>query len=266
MNDEQKKYCDMQREYYEAQSEDMQRFNHGGHELNPDYACTLLQDCHVEPKWKNTKVFEFGCGCGRNILWLRKRARWCTEISGCDLSANNIDNTRSNIDAETSVPGSPAPTSAPPCTNLYVSSGMDCGTAPSNHYDLVFSTIVLQHICVHSIRYSIMTDVHRILVPNGIFSFQMGFDGDPREPISLTENGTFRSAPLPSKVDNQADYHENNTAATQTNSDADVRIVDPQEVIADLEKIGFKDVTYKITYAWQDNAHEYWIWFQARKV
>ena len=122
MNDEQKKYCDMQREYYEAQSEDMQRFNHGGHELNPDYACTLLQDCHVEPKWKNTKVFEFGCGCGRNILWLREHADWCQEISGCDISANNIANTRSNVDAETFVPGSPAPTwiepPAPPYTNL----------------------------------------------------------------------------------------------------------------------------------------------------
>lgn len=254
MNDEQKKYCDMQREYYEAQSEDMQRFNHGGHCDNPEYARTLLQNCHEDTSWEGAKIFEFGCGCGRNILWLYENARWSQEISGCDISANNIANTRSNVGAETSVP---------PYTNLYVSSGTDCGAAPSNHYDMVFSTIVLQHICVHSIRYSIMEDVHRILAPNGLFSFQMGFAGDPEnlnmDPAQLTDLEQF-------KVEAQALYHEDKTDATQTNSEADVRITDPQDVIADLEKIGFKDVTYKITYSWQDNAHKFWIWFQTRKA
>lgn len=255
MTDEQKKYRDMQRKYYDAESNKMLAFNHGGHCRNPDYDSTLLQNCHKDTSWKDAKIFEFGCGCGRNIIWLRKHARWCQEISGCDISANNITNTRTLL-------GSESPN--PPHTKLYMSSGMDCGLTPSNHYDMVFSTIVLQHICVHSIRYSIMEDIYRILVPDGLFSFQMGFDGEP-ESETLPDRKNSPEIHQP-KVDAQALYHENNTDATQTNSDADVRITDPQEVIADLEKIGFKDVTYKITYSWQDNAHRFWIWFRARKA
>lgn len=261
----------MQREYYQEQSEDMQRFNHGGHCNNPDYTATLLQNCHKDILWNDAKIFEFGCGCGRNILWLRQNARWCQEISGCDISANNIANTRRNSDHAIRegevVPHEPHPLLRdPPRTNLYVSSGTDCGAAPSNHYDMVFSTIVLQHICVHSIRYSIMEDIHRILTANGLFSFQMGFDGEPNWDVDQLQD-IFRQAELEeAKVLAQSLYHEDKTDATQTNSEADVRITDPQDVIADLEKIGFKDVTYKITYSWQDNAHKFWIWFQARKV
>ena len=288
MDKAQKKYRDMQREYYDKQSMSMLTQNHSGHENNPDYACTLLQNCHADPKWENAKVFEFGCGCGRNILWLRKHAGWTEEVSGCDISSNNVINTAWCITDVEKLPFADprevkeengrrfadavrwsqendtfdveCPTT--PYTKLYVSSGLDCGSAPSNHYDLVFSTIVLQHICVHSIRYSIMTDVHRILAPNGIFSFQMGFDGKPEEQMPL---GKSWLPTHPPKIEKQALYYDNNTDASATNSDADVRVTDPQEVIADLEKIGFRDVTYKITYSWQDNAHEYWIWFQARK-
>lgn len=260
MDEAQKKYRDMQRKYYDGQSENMLEFNHGGHCKNPDYESTLLQNCHKDASWKDAKIFEFGCGCGRNILWLREHADWCQEISGCDISANNIANTR-ELSGHTVA-------THPPHTELYVSSGMDCGSAPSNHYDMVFSTIVLQHICVHSIRYSIMEDVHRILVPDGLFSFQMGFDGEPVPcptlPIHVGLVHTHE--PCGVKVAAQALYHEDNTGAVYTNSNADVRITDPQEVITDLEKIGFKDVTHKITKAWQDDAHKYWIWFQARKA
>ena len=298
MDKAQKKYRDMQREYYDKQSMTMLIQNHSGHGANPDYDRTLLQNCNTDRSWMNSKVFEFGCGCGRNILWLRKNARWCEEISGCDISANNIINTAWCITDKEKLPFADpreikeengrrfadavrwsqendtfevkGPTA--PYTKLYVSSGLDCGSAPSNHYDMVFSTIVLQHICVHSIRYSIMADAHRILAPNGIFSFQMGFDSTDfveQNNIALhwehVSDLHHRHSVLPSKVENQADYHEENTDATATNSDADVRITDPQDVITDLEKIGFKDVTYKITHSWQDNAHEYWIWFQARK-
>lgn len=269
MNDEQKKYRDMQRKYYDEQSENMLKFNHGGHCKNPDYATTLLQSCHDDISWKDAKIFEFGCGCGRNILWLLDHARWCQEVSGCDISANNIANTRELLEPEGWWRGGSIVPLNPPHTELYVSSGMDCGSAPSNHYDMVFSTIVLQHICVHSIRYSIMEDVHRILVPGGLFSFQMGFDGELEStppPYPSRVGLVHTHEPCGVKVDAQALYHEDNTDAIATNSSADVRITDPQEVIADLEKIGFKDVTHKITNAWQDDAHRYWIWFQARRA
>ena len=44
MDKAQKKYRDMQREYYDKQSMYMLTQNHSGHENNPDYARTLLQN------------------------------------------------------------------------------------------------------------------------------------------------------------------------------------------------------------------------------
>ena len=298
MNEDQKKYRDMQRKYYDEESRDMIIQNHAGHGLNPEYGPTLLQNCNTDRSWTNSKIFEFGCGCGRNIYWLRKNARWCQEISGCDISANNIINAAWYVTDRDKLPFVDPRTvkevngrrfgdatlwsrttdvynvecPEAPYTKLYVSSGLDCGSTPSNYYDMVFSTIVLQHICVHSIRYNIMTDVHRILAPNGLFSFQMGYDGEPHSPVIAGKEWFepemkphWQHNLVPEKVKNQVPYHHNNTSATVTNSGADVSIRDPQDVITDLEKIGFKDITYKITYSWQDNAHVYWIWFQARK-
>jgi hypothetical protein len=67
------------------------------------------------------------------------------------------------------------------------------------------------------------------------------------------------------KQDGQAEYREDKTDASSTNSNQDVRIMDPEDVVSDLKKIGFVDIEYKITWSWQDNAHEYWIWFKAKK-
>ena len=154
----------MQRTYYDKQSNEMLIQNHAGHCGNPDYIPTLLQNCNTDTSWQGSKIFEFGCGCGRNIHWLRAHARWCEEISGCDISANNVINTAWYVTEREKLPfvdprevkeengrrfGCAQRWSQDndvyeinfsdghnhsPLTKLYVSSGADCGSTPSNHY------------------------------------------------------------------------------------------------------------------------------------
>jgi hypothetical protein len=63
-------------------------------------------------------------------------------------------------------------------TNLFVSNGVDLDIIQSDTYDFVMSTIALQHICVHEIRYKIMEDIYRVLKSGGMFTAQMGY-GSP---------------------------------------------------------------------------------------
>ena len=300
----------MQRAFYDDAAPGMSVQNHGGHSDNPDYVKTLLMNINTDLLWVAKHVFEFGCGGGRNIAWLRQHAHHLKEVSGCDISAHNVINTaalvcdRAGIDFEDPRSFSSleemqdsesaataagwshqpdvyidhahpmeviTPTHTVLGTKLYVSNGIDCGITPSNHYDLVFSTIVLQHICVHSTRYSIKENIYRILRPGGIFSFQMGFDNSEiaidtaaKQDGGLGVTDGCRDVNK-TKQEGQALYHEDKTDALSTNSNHDVRITDPKDVINDLKKIGFTEIEYKITHSWQDNAHEYWIWFKAKK-
>jgi hypothetical protein len=41
-------------------------------------------------------------------------------------------------------------------------------------------------------------------------------------------------------------YYENYYDATSTNSGCDVRVEDPNDLINDLDNIGFKNITYQI--------------------
>jgi len=295
-----KEYRDMQRQFYDDAAGGMRVYNHGGHSDNPEYVKTLLMNMNVDSRFNGARVFEFGCGAGRNIVWIRQHAHRVCEVSGCDISAHNVINTallvcdqagvhfadpRASAEAAAAA-GYPvdqsdvhidythpveAITETDLDTKLYVSSGMDVGIAPSDHYDVVFSTIVLQHICVHSTRYNIKENIYRILKPGGIFSFQMGFDNPEiatatadKQEGGLGSTAGTRGIEM-NKVAGQALYHENKTDASSTNSFNDVRITDPANVVSDLKKIGFVDIEYKITWSWQDNAHEYWIWFKAKK-
>jgi SAM-dependent methyltransferase len=298
MDEKLKKYRDMQRKFYEATAEDMHRSNHSGHGDNPDYVKTLLMNINTDLRWEDAHVFEFGCGAGRNLVWLRQHAHHLREVSGCDISAHNVINTALSVcdqagtdfkDPRTDMLYSAANTSdvhinynnwGAPIeaiadtdlnTTLYVSSGIDCGLVPNNRYDLVFSTIVLQHICVHSTRYNIKESIFRTLKNGGTFSFQMGFDNlEIAIATAANQDGGLGSPALHrthdrKKQEGQADYREDKTDASSTNSDQDVRIMDPEDVVLDLKKIGFVGIEYKITWSWQDDAHEYWIWFKAKK-
>lgn len=226
------KYTRMQRKFYEDQSSNMNILNHYNHNDNPDYWNILLEGVKEHSEWV---CFDFGCGCGRNIINMLKLG--AKKVDGCDISENNLIYSKKNIIKEISDFNR---------TELYKVNGVGIdGVVPDNKYDFVMSTIVLQHICVYSIRYYILEGKYRILKPNGILSFQMGLNKrDLRE--------------------GEISYYEDYYEATGTNSKCDVYITNPENVIKDLEKIGFKDITYKISNSFSDH-HQYWIYFRAKK-
>jgi ubiquinone/menaquinone biosynthesis C-methylase UbiE len=172
---------------------------------------------------------DFACGPGRNIVKYNDRFK---RLDGVDISPINIEKARSY----TSKQGIQ--------TNLFVSNGVDLDIIQTDTYDFVMSTIALQHICVHEIRYKIMEDVYRVLKSGGMFTAQMGY-----------------GFPSPMTVG----YYENYYDAKVTNRFCDVCIENPTQLKNDLEKIGFIDFEYIIGNVGPGDCHPNWIYFSALK-
>jgi SAM-dependent methyltransferase len=224
-------YTDMQRNFYVKESTTMRKANHSGHNANPDYWNILLGLLNFGD-WSDKRVLDFGCGCGRNVANILNG--WnIGEVHGCDISETNIEYCNQYIPTVSNK------------TNyeFFVNDGQSLRPAQSNYYDMIVSTIVLQHICVYSIRRMILEDMYRCLKPGGILSIQMGFGyGHP----------------------NTARYYEDVVDATTTNSGYDVRIISLDEPINDLSSIGFINVGTNISASWEDS-HQNWIYIKARK-
>lgn len=107
-------------------------------------------------------------------------------------------------------------------------------------------TIVLQHITFHSIRYKYFEEFFRVLRCGGRLSKQMGFGPSVFEaPITVPYLNDVR----------QPAMH-------------DTRVESPEELRADLERIGFVDFRYWIRPApapKESHFHGQWIFFQATK-
>jgi len=172
---------------------------------------------------------DFACGPGRNIVKYSHRFK---RIDGVDLSPINIEKAKEYTKNNGVY------------SKLYTSNGVDINGVPSDNYDFVMSTIALQHICVYDIRYSIMSDIFRVLKSDGIFTTQMGF-GSP-SPMSVG-------------------YYENYYDATGTNRRCDVCIETVEQLENDLIKIGFKDFKYVITNVGPGDCHPNWIFFNCKK-
>ena len=179
----------------------------------------------------NEKIcLDFGCGPGRNLVKYKDTFK---RIDGVDISEVNINNaklyTSSNGITE---------------CNLYINNGINIDVIKSNTYDIVMSTITLQHICVYNIRKSIITDIFRVLKSGGCFTAQMGF-GYP----SVMTVG----------------YYENFYDATTTNRGCDVCIENADQLKDDLYNMGFVDFNYEVTNVGPGDAHPNWIFFNVKK-
>lgn len=172
---------------------------------------------------------DFACGPGRNIVKYSHRFK---RLDGVDLSPINIEKAKEYTKNNGVY------------SELYTSSGVDINVVPSDSYDFVMSTIALQHICVYDIRYSIMSDIFRVLKSDGIFTAQMGF-GHP-SPMTVG-------------------YYENYYDAQGTNRTCDVCIENEKQLEDDLIKIGFSDFQFKITKTGPGDVHPNWIFFSAKK-
>ena len=131
-----------------------------------------------------------------------------------------------------------------PNSRFYTTNGIRLNGIPANLYDVVFSITVLQHIPVYEIRLNLFKEIHRVLRLEGWFSAQMGF-GERASSMG---------------------YYDNYYDAPSTNSACDVRVEKASYLKEDLEKVGFKNFSYK-TFSCADtgDSHQKWIFFRAQK-
>ena len=103
-----------------------------------------------------------------------------------------------------------------------------CKISTNHQIDFAYSTICLQHICVHDIRHEIFKDIFSLLGHGGRACFQMACNYNP-------SGGAL--------------WFDNNYDAPGTNAGADVHIPDAshfEEIKTDLETIGYEDVSFEI--------------------
>jgi len=211
------KYKDMQKDFYNKESANMRGIDHKFHSGNPNYWNILL------PPEGTGSVLDFGCGTGRSVGHLLELGY---DAEGCDISSENIDYCRGEYPVK-----------------FYVTDGVSLNGVPSNKYDLVVSTITLQHICVYEIRLAILKDIFRVLKKGGRLSFQMGYgNGHP----------------------NSVGYYDNHYEAEGTNGGEDVEILDYKNLVKDLEQIGFENIQHKIRDSFEDS-HPKWIFIKCGK-
>ncbi|WP_434222556.1 glycosyltransferase [Limnospira platensis CENA597] len=115
----------------------------------------ILQGLPSQPHWK---VLEIGCGVGRLIKPLRERFN---RVDGVDISENMIEFAKQYL-ADGQSNG-----------ELYVNNGSDLQDLPGEFYDLVYSTIVFQHIRSLSVVKSYFSEIFRVLKPGGYFRIQV---------------------------------------------------------------------------------------------
>ena len=193
-----------------------------------DYDKYLMK--YIDSTFQEKIALDFACGPGRNIVKYNKRFK---RIDGCDISKNNINNAKTNLNYhKISLP------------DLYVTNGDDLGTKHENYYDFIFSSIAMQHICVYDIRFSILTKMYKSLKKDGRISIQMGY-GKAKK--------------------NSVGYYENDFNAIGSNGSKDTRIEDPNEIKKDLENIGFKQFEHWIRPVGPGDDHSNWIFFTASK-
>ncbi len=106
---------------------------------------------------KEMKVLEIGCGAGRMT---RALAEVFGEVYAVDVSGEMIARAREALADRRNV-------------HLFQNNGADLEVLGNVRIDFAFSYIVFQHIPSREIIYSYTKEVNRLLVPGGLFKFQV---------------------------------------------------------------------------------------------
>lgn len=168
-------------------------------------------------------VLDFGCGPGRNLVKYTGRV---ARIDGVDISQKNLENAEKWILYNKYDPAN---------YTLYHCNGHNLENIPPESYDLVISTIALQHISSYSIRFNYLKEFFRVLKPNGMVSLQMAY-GMPR------------------------DYYQDTNDYM-----LDAGIQSPKQLEDDLTKIGFTDFKHYLRPHGPGDLVPHWIFFSAKK-
>lgn len=161
---------------------------------------------------RSFKLVDFGCGPGRMVNRVDKLF---DRVDGIDISEYAIEYAREHY----------------PNSNFYASSGLDVGTVTDNFYDVVFSTISMQHIPSRLIRTNILRGMYNTLKEGGWISLQMAYHPD-------------YAAGKWSHDTEHASYTADFLGAQATNGHSDVVVneSDLETLKADVRDIGFNDV------------------------
>lgn len=228
------KYLKMQNKYYDEQASLWNLTNKdpvvGTYEMHDkwtDYDNFLFRNIQTKDK----VALEYGCGPGRNLI---KFSDLFLRIDGVDISKINLQKAVLNLESNNVL-----------IPNLYQTSGDNLNMIADLTYDLIFSVICFQHICVYEIRDKILKECFRVLKGGGKLCFQMGFGGK--------ENFVT------------AKYHENAYDALSTNGYYDVSIQDENDLRTHLQDIGFHNYVSHIRETGPGDNHRNWIWVQVEK-
>lgn len=106
------------------------------------------------------RVLEIGSGVGRMTRWFAENFG---EVHGLDIAPEMVAKARARL-------------ARFPNLTLHVGSGVDLQPLPDNHFDLVFSYIVFQHIPSADVIRNYIREAARVLKPGGAFKFQVNGD------------------------------------------------------------------------------------------
>jgi len=130
-----------------------------------------------KPVVAGSLVIDFGCGPGRMVERITKY--FGEAVHGIDISEYAIDYARNQF----------------PDSRFFVSSGIDVGAVPENTYDVLYSTIAIQHIPVKTIRENLFRAFYNTLKPGGFICIQMAYNANQQAGVWSpdTEHASYDS-------------------------------------------------------------------------
>jgi SAM-dependent methyltransferase len=196
-------YLKTYKDTFESQHVLMVPDNHQQHNPDPEYWAILLGDVKFNPERWKGKR-AFDFGCGcGRNLYNLSTLAEWETIDGCDISRSNAAYSKQWFEIKNETDAK--------CMT-WENNGKDI--QPTQYgYDFIMSHIVFQHISNYDVRYSIMEDMYKSLNDGGLCSLHFMDLGD--------------SVP----------YFEN------SDKWLNCRVENPQFLVDDFNKIGFKDVS-----------------------
>ena len=128
---------------------------------------------------RELRLLEIGCGIGRMT---RHLAALFGAVCGVDVSGEMIRQARARLHD---------------CPNARFeeTSGCDFAAFPADHFELVFSAYVFQHVPSAAVIRANIVDAQRVLKPGGLFKFLI--NGSDAAEFQQREHDTWTGAALP---------------------------------------------------------------------